>query len=517
MGLSVLINASLPPLAWFARIDRASDDVTVTCGSAVESSPEFIVEGVWNGDFVQGDFGTTDCFFGSGLIARNGEILIIPSAATTDAVVYSESDAEFIVSNSLPLLLAVLDDTLRPEFFEYDRILDSVLNGIYRYERDLPTTKGTVHILVHWNGRIKNGMLNFYEKIIPPHFPDYGSYVGYIRDNYRLISENARSADRSIAFRILTTQSRGYDSTAVNSIAAPFGIDHAYTVSESKGENAWATADKSSQKSDDGSEICQILGIPYTRINRRSFENGFPDEHLFHAAVHNNEDANILDIIKSVDAPSLLLTGVLGEIWYTDPMGDGLENRDVDADLKRWDLGFHGLKEIQLHSGFVQIPLIYIGARRRPDIFRITGSDAMKPWSLPQMYNRPIPRRIAEEAGVPRTAFGQIKMASAVAMPIPNIPVSPDLRNEYFKFLKENKILSSLPIRLMGLIHKINKLIYFFSPRKYKIIYYISRIISRVKGSDYSIPLIGEHLRGSLFTFSVNKTSAQYKKLIEDR
>ena len=33
----------------------------------------------------------------------------------------------------------------------------------------------------------------------------------------------------------------------------------------------------------------------------------------------------------------------------------------------------------------------------------------MKPWSVAKSYDRPIARRIAEEAGVPRHLFGQVK------------------------------------------------------------------------------------------------------------
>ncbi len=33
----------------------------------------------------------------------------------------------------------------------------------------------------------------------------------------------------------------------------------------------------------------------------------------------------------------------------------------------------------------------------------------MAPWSLASDYNRPIPRRILEEKGVPRESFGQVK------------------------------------------------------------------------------------------------------------
>ncbi len=511
MGFTVKTNESLPPMAWYARIDRSAMDTEVVCGRAVETGSDFLVEGVWNGNFADGDFGDTDCFFGSGLIARDGDVVIVPSAATTDAVYYCESSTEFVVANSLPLLLAITGDRLKPDFFEYDRILDSVLNGIHRYERNLPTARGAVNVLVHWNARVGEGEIEFLEKRMPPAFPEFDTYAAYLRENYRLIAENARSPDRKMPFRIVTTQSRGYDSTAVNAIAAPFGIDQAFTVGESKGENAWANDDLETQKNDDGSEICEILGIPCTTISRRAFENGFPNEHLFHAAVHNNEDANILDIIERITVPSLLLTGVLGEIWYTDPMEAGLENRIVDGNLKRWDLGFHGLKEIQLHAGFVQLPMTYIGARRRPDLFRITNSDAMKPWSLPQIYNRPIPRRIAEEAGVPRAAFGQTKMASAVAMPVPNVPVSPDLRREYFAFLRKNGLLSGLSIRLIGLVHRINAVIHFHSPRKSRPVYYLSRLLSRILGEDFRIPFVFGHLTGTLFVFSANRTADLYR------
>jgi hypothetical protein len=35
----------------------------------------------------------------------------------------------------------------------------------------------------------------------------------------------------------------------------------------------------------------------------------------------------------------------------------------------------------------------------------------MRPWSVGGDYDRPIPRRIAEEAGVPRQWFGRVKLA----------------------------------------------------------------------------------------------------------
>jgi hypothetical protein len=56
----------------------------------------------------------------------------------------------------------------------------------------------------------------------------------------------------------------------------------------------------------------------------------------------------------------------------------------------------------------------YIGALHGPAIYRITHSDEMRPWKLGTgYYDRPIARRIAEEAGVPRENFGQSKFGTS--------------------------------------------------------------------------------------------------------
>ena len=37
----------------------------------------------------------------------------------------------------------------------------------------------------------------------------------------------------------------------------------------------------------------------------------------------------------------------------------------------------------------------------------------MRPWSVADFYDRTIPRRIAEEAGIPRSDFGRVKKGAA--------------------------------------------------------------------------------------------------------
>ena len=65
------------------------------------------------------------------------------------------------------------------------------------------------------------------------------------------------------------------------------------------------------------------------------------------------------------------------------------------------------MAELRLVVGFVHLPLPFMGARRKADIVKITESSEMDPWRLETDYDRPIARRIAEEAGVPRHLFGR--------------------------------------------------------------------------------------------------------------
>ena len=100
------------------------------------------------------------------------------------------------------------------------------------------------------------------------------------------------------------------------------------------------------------------------------------------------------------------------------------------------------MAEWRLVVGLIHLPLPYIGARRKPDIVEITESSEMDPWRLGTEYDRPIPRRIAEEAGVPRQLFGQSKMGSVVLFSAPSIPYGKALRREFFDYLADEKILA---------------------------------------------------------------------------
>ena len=101
---------------------------------------------------------------------------------------------------------------------------------------------------------------------------------------------------------------------------------------------------------------------------------------------------------------SLLLTGHHGDgLWDpVEPASDCIERKGFSG---------MGLHEFRLRTDFVTVPVVFIGALRHRDIRAISGSEEMQPFSIGGDYDRPMARRIVEEAGVPRALFGQKKKA----------------------------------------------------------------------------------------------------------
>ncbi len=354
-----------------ASVARDRETVSVHHGLSVEVRDHFFIEGVWNGPFDEGNFARTDCVFGTGAIRRNRSVLFVSSASTTDYLYYQQTAEYVVVSNSLPLLLSSIEDSLDPHFTGYPAINDSIIEGINDYIRDIPTVKGSVKRLMYRNLEVSAGSVNETEKGMPPNFACYNDYYAYLVSNYELIVDNIRDPSRKFRIQIFSTQSKGYDSTASNAIAAKFGIDNVFTITKGKSPKHFATRDQNTQVDDDGTAICNALGLNFVPIDRRSFAREFGQEYLYYAALHYNQDANFNEIMRYVSDVSVILTGTLGEMWYT---AQCCKDRPgyINPDLKRWDHGGHGLSEIRLVVGFIHLPLIYIGARRREDIFHIT-------------------------------------------------------------------------------------------------------------------------------------------------
>jgi hypothetical protein len=508
MQLRALVNSSLPKLSWVAEVDRAGGMVTLLHGPLVEVRQNFFLEGAWNGPFQNGNFGETDCFFGSGGIIDDDSIRFVTSASTTDYLYYAEDQGQVTVSNSLPLLLACIGDCLDPRCMEYPQICDSVMNGIDDYQRDIPTKRGKVRRQMYRNLDVSREKVSETEKRMPPALTRFEDYRDYLQCNYALIAANARDRARSHPLEIWSTQSRGYDTTAVNVIARPYGIDKVFTVSQAKSILHLAHNDEGKLPDDDGGEICELLGLNYIRINRRAFADGFDQEHLYYCARHHNQDANLMEMIKHVSKPGILLTGVHGEILCSNDRF--VRPPLLNSTMQRLDVGGLGMGEFRLAAGFIHLPLPFVGARRKKDIANITMSSEMDPWRLGRTYDRPIARRIAEEAGIPRQAFGQTKMGSVVIFSRPAIPFGKALRREFFNYLADEKIMAKPTTVFWPVVRWVNSMLMLRSERRFAFVFYAERLISKLTGRFFRFKLLWSKLDGTMFCFCVNRTAATY-------
>ena len=203
------------------------------------------------------------------------------------------------------------------------------------------------------------------------------------------------------------------------------------------------------------------------------------DELFFYAAGSSGAETifgSMADYVSRHCQAAVVFTGHLGgTIW-----GKRLDSDDVDGDIKRGDMSGQLISEVRLKSGFIHAPVPFIMATETGTIHRITNSCEMAPWRLGNSYDRPIPRRIVEQAGVDRRAFGQYKKA---VWNSPSLPINPVLRRRFLRFLKSR-----------GLLHvragmRINRFYYFL----FRLFAYV-REFSRTRSLELN-PQFGNYLR----------------------
>ena len=140
----------------------------------------------------------------------------------------------------------------------------------------------------------------------------------------------------------------------------------------------------------------------------------------------------------------------------------------------------------------------------------------MAPWRLGTSYDRPIPRRLGEEGGVERMAFGQVKVGSVVEFAVPQSPQDLSLRTRYFGFLIREGLLGRWQVRCFRLVQAINEAVWFASPQVNRPLYYALRLASKLSGREIRLPILWNQLRGSLFCFAVNECVEEYRRMLSE-
>ena len=390
-----------PPLAWVAECCSERRGVSVYHGCRVETRGDWFCEAVWPGDFEAGDFDRHEVVFGSGGRLRERVMTFVSSAATVDRLQLAEKDGALVVSNSLPCLLEYIDADVDPSYSHYYGDFRTVIRGIKEYKSEIGTTQGAVELVyyynISWNG---NGWWIELKKQGDDQFFDYHDYVQYIESVVRGIGINMSANGRRYPYRPLGTISAGYDSPAVATIAArEIGLREVLTFTQARGG-----------EDDSGTAIADCLGLTTIEVDRDAWR-AIPGASVPHLACNAyGEDVHYAAAEESLKG-RVLFTGHTGDrAWGKEPAGG------LNPDLPRGDPVGLSLSEARLWYGALHCPVPFMGIRRIEQLFRITHSEDMQPWDHGGDYSRPIPRRLVEEAGVPRALFGQSKLASAVVL-----------------------------------------------------------------------------------------------------
>ena len=388
----------LPPLAWCARVKSGQCTALLYCGTMVEVYSDKFAAGAWSAPYedVPADMAVT--LMGSaGRISDDGFVFAAPSH-TLEWLQFVRLDNEIVISNSLPMLLAEIEDgpdLTYPNYF-FD-LLETFRAGLAKPPRTFRTLKNrTVEFIVARNFHVSRKLsLSIKDEPTTVEPSGYEAFRDTLQESVNQLVANARSSSRQYPFNPLVTVSRGYDSVAAAALASNAGCRDAVTFDGSGGPYGSGV--------DDGTRICEELGLnvsQYARGDLKLLQDR--NETSFYINPYSGADKCFL-LFKDRLPGTLLMTGMEGDrVWS---MGRGIHQPLLQQSQAKHMDGT-SLVEFGLQTGFLHFPVPASVAYHVPKLAQISRAPEMSDWRIGGNYDRPIPRRIAEESGVPRDAFG---------------------------------------------------------------------------------------------------------------
>jgi hypothetical protein len=445
--MTVRRDETLPKLAWYAVIDRRADTCDVEVGRFVEvdpaPSPRWIVSGMWSGDFVAGNFHTSEHFYGSGVRLDDDEVVISTAHTSIERCVYARDGQVFHVSNSLVVLLGRMGAQLHPEA-DHRRWSESTCLGIQNYIRQFSVAHPRLEVMnqlvfeaMHLDAK---GEPAFRTHDAPHTFTSFSDYVSQLSGALRALWNNATDPRRVRPMRAVSTASRGYDSSTVVALVQPIVGQPMLTWSAARSNTRIPhfvqKLMKAELSDDDGSEIARRLGAKPRHLELDETQVPADVEAWFWASSQTSPELLFHSLLREADShdvPTVFFAGHMGDgIWGVD-----LPNVKLTGQLIRGSPSGVSLNEARARFGVIECSPAYIFSRSVASVHRVTVSDEMAPWRLSNGYDRPICRRILEERGVPRGDFGWGKKAVAEDMESPR---GEELRELFFKESKWSRL-----------------------------------------------------------------------------
>lgn len=416
----------LPPLAWIASIPLGGGTILAWHGESVEQCQEWLVEGVWDAPFEDAGFHRSESFFGTGIRVEEHQVTVSASTGMVDRLLYFVDGGRLHVSNSLILLLAASGARLHVGH-DYRGDCSAPLKGLWRQPygfRAVSAFGDAVEQLFHGNLVIRHGQVDVEMRSVLRSLESFEDYVGALRDALAGIRVNGESRARRNPVSLFATLSTGYDSLAVACLARDIGVTRCFTTRPSDSARGWVALE-------DGATIARALGLSPTMLTPPSVATTLDEQHYLAPTMWGSELIfhDMGRKLGEVDGVSAVFTGYHGDkvwdVWAKDQY--------LRDDILRGDTSGMNLSEIRLVKRFFNVAIPFLFARNIRAIVEIGRSSAMRPWQVGGSYDRPIPRRIAETAGVDRQSFGQHKR---VVMSYYQHPFNPQLRDRFSAWLR---------------------------------------------------------------------------------
>ncbi len=380
----------MPRGAWIALVRPPVADLYF--GSAVVPSAAGIFEGTWVGG--DGDLGPlrSTMPFGSGVLRDGGSLYLVPPGHMLEGIYVRQLPGAVIAANSLAGLVTATGLELSPDV-AYPALFNESVDGVTH--STLPVSDGHIETWFHDNVRIdRAGRLTAVPKPREETFTDFCDYRRRLSAALGSALANAPGREARV------TISSGYDGAAVAVLATELGGTRAVTISDGKPTRGMISL------SDSGEFVGRSLGMDVRSFERLAYQRrtdlpeaeflatGFTGEEVVFSAMENDLEG------------SMLVSAFIGDgMWWM--------NRPPRPLLWRSDQSGSSFGEWRLRTGFVHVPLPTFGAHDYRVTQRISRSPEMLPWVLGRRYDKPIPRRILEEAGIPRGTFGEVKRAAS--------------------------------------------------------------------------------------------------------
>jgi hypothetical protein len=335
--------------------------------------------------------------FGSGAALDGGELVFVAPAHTLEGIYAAVTENGLSLANSLVALLEATGRELVPGV-DYPTLISRLSDGIGHSPISIPTSAGPIELHFYENLTLsRDGSLR---KSPKPREHSFGSFEEYLA---RIEAALASALENAAAYEPVMALSSGYDSTAVAVIAARQGCRRAFTFDGGRprpGEPPDA---------DSGALTALRLGMRAEIFERLAYlRRGDLPEAEFLASGTTGEDVPMLSFEPQIRGTVLINGMVGGALWR--------RVRSRRTDLWRSDLSGTSVTEFRLRSDFIYLPLPIFGMSEQPSIQDIGLSHAMRTYSVGGSYDEPIPRRVAEEAGIPRGSFATSKRGATSLM-----------------------------------------------------------------------------------------------------